>query len=131
AMKQRTISGITERGGSTEPRDVRSLSPLSPPDGRDNARVTSACTGKRALRRSSHLSVLLLSVFLLAGCRVTTEEVRGWARKASGPRKLAAVVQHDKYRPALRVDAAMALITMKPRGGRNVGLQGSEDSKGL
>jgi hypothetical protein len=65
----------------------------------------------------------------LVGCRVTTDEIQGWARKASGPRKLVAVLQHDKYAPDLRVDAALTLVTMKPRAGRNIGLQGSEDSK--
>jgi len=82
-------------------------------------------------RASSAASVLLATLLVTSGCRVDSEEIHGWARKASGPRKLVAVVQHDKYGPALRVDAALTLVTMKPRGGRNVGLQGSEDSKGL
>src|SRR5688572_26794726 len=95
----------------------------------------SAVPGTRRRRHAGRATfagaAALAGVLLLSGCRVTSEEVRGWARKASGPRKLVAVVQHDKYAPALRVDAALTLVTMKPRGGRNVGLQGAEDSKGL
>jgi len=91
-----------------------------------------AVLGKSGRPRTAALGLTALALsLLLTGCRVTSEEVRGWARKASGPRKLVAVVQHEKYGPALRADAALTLVTMKPRGGRNVGLQGSEDSKGL
>ncbi len=35
-----------------------------------------------------------------------------------GPRKLCAVLVHDKYDVALRVESALALIRMKPRSGR-------------
>lgn len=65
------------------------------------------------------------------GCRITDEDVTAWARKASGPRKLVAVLQHDKYDLKLRVQAGMTLVTMKPRGGRAVGLLGSEEFIGL
>lgn len=79
------------------------------------------------------MSVLVVSLatFALAGCRITENDVDSWARKASGPRKLIAVVQHDKYEPDLRVSAAMTLVTMKPRGGRAVGLVGSDEFTGL
>jgi hypothetical protein len=41
------------------------------------------------------------------------------------------VVTHDKYPLELRVEAAMTLVTMKPRGGRSVGLLGGDDFDGL
>ena len=65
------------------------------------------------------------------GCRISEDDVEGWARKASGPRKLVAVLQHDKYDLELRVDAGMTLVTMAPRGGRAVGLVGDDKFKGL
>src|SRR5690606_21569727 len=36
-----------------------------------------------------------------------------------------------KYPMDLRVEAAMTLVRMKPRGGRRVGIQGSDDYEGL
>lgn len=81
------------------------------------------------VRTSSFRALAIL--LCLPACRVTTDEVHGWARKATGPSKLVAVLQHDKYERPLRVEAALTLATMKPRGGRNVGLQGSEDAQGL
>jgi HEAT repeat protein len=81
--------------------------------------------------KTRSVPALLCLLGALSACRVTTDEIQGWARKASGPRKLVAVLEHDKYAPGLRVDAALTLVTMKPRAGRNIGLQGSEDSKGL
>jgi len=65
------------------------------------------------------------------GCRITDDDVSAWARKSSGPRKLVAVLQHDKYDLELRVNAAMTLVTMKPRGGRAVGLLGGDEYIGL
>lgn len=65
------------------------------------------------------------------GCRITTDDVEAWAKKKAGPRKLVAVVQHDKYDMPLRVTAGMTLVSMKPRGGRAVGLLGDEDYIGL
>ncbi|HLV21736.1 MAG TPA: hypothetical protein VKZ49_12665 [Polyangiaceae bacterium] len=57
------------------------------------------------------------------GCRTTTEDVERWANTAQGPRKLVAVLTHDKYPLELRVEAAMTLVRMKPRGGRRVGIE--------
>lgn len=65
------------------------------------------------------------------GCRITDDDVSAWAKKASGPRKLVAVLQHDKYDLDLRVKSALTLATMKPRGGRAVGLLGNEEFIGL
>ena len=65
------------------------------------------------------------------GCRTTTEDVHRWANTAQGPRKLIAVLTHQKYPADLRVEAAMTLIRMKPRGGRRIGIQGSDEQPGL
>ncbi len=74
----------------------------------------------------------MLAVFMMAtGCRVTEKDIERWATRASGPKRLVAVVQHDKYSRPLRVDAALTLITMPRRGGQPVGLQGGEQTKGL
>lgn len=67
----------------------------------------------------------------LAGCRTSDEDVHRWANTAQGPRKLVAVLVHDKYPIDLRVEAALTLIRMKPRSGRRIGIQGSDDQVGL
>jgi hypothetical protein len=68
---------------------------------------------------------------LASGCRVSDTEIQQWTQKKSGPKKLAAVLTHDKYGTELRVQAALAMATMKPRGGRSVGLLGDDQSQGL
>jgi len=65
------------------------------------------------------------------GCRTTVDDVHRWARTSQGPKRLVAVLTHDKYPMDLRVEAAMTLVRMKPRGGRRVGIQGSDDYEGL
>ena len=75
-----------------------------------------------------------LALFLAAGvvgCRTTTEDVHRWANTLQGPRKLVAVLTHHKYPMELRVEAAMTLVRMKPRGGRRVGIQGGDEYEGL
>src|SRR5690606_29639559 len=62
--------------------------------------------------------------FASVGCRITEEDVHRWGSRSQGPRKLVAVLTHAKYPTPLRVEAAMTLVRMKPRGGRPVGLQG-------
>ncbi|MCC6525376.1 MAG: hypothetical protein IT373_22175 [Polyangiaceae bacterium] len=54
---------------------------------------------------------------------MSDEDLHRWERTESGPDKLAAVLLHDKYEMRLRVEAAMSLIRMKPRKGRQVGLE--------
>src|SRR5690348_15455260 len=76
------------------------------------------------LGRSIFASVALASVLALApslsGCAVSESDVHRWESTEQGPRKLYAVVTHDKYAWPLRVEAAMSLIRMKPRGGKNL-----------
>ena len=48
-----------------------------------------------------------------------------------GPRKLVAVLTHDKYPLDLRIESALTLVNMKPRNGRRVGIQGTDEVPGL
>src|SRR6476469_687515 len=85
--------------------------------------------------RTSH-SGFLLAIALIAGmaasaCRITEDDVHRWGSREQGPRRLVAVLTHDKYPTPLRVSAAMTLVHMKPRGGRQVGLQGNDEFTGL
>ncbi len=52
----------------------------------------------------------------LAGCRVTEDDIHRWEMKQHGPEKLQAVLFYPKYDDNLRVEAAISLIRMKPRG---------------
>jgi HEAT repeat protein len=58
----------------------------------------------------------------LAGCRTTEKDVHRWANTQQGPSRLVSVVEHDKYAPDLRVEAAVTLISMRPRAGQRVGI---------
>ena len=53
-----------------------------------------------------------------SGCRVDQTDISRWETTDRGARKLCAVLVHDKYDMSLRVEAALALIRMKPRSGR-------------
>jgi hypothetical protein len=64
-------------------------------------------------------------------CRTNEDNIQHWATTVQGPKKLVAVLTHDKYPLELRVDAALALIRMKPRNGRRIGIDGSDDQPGL
>ncbi|HEY6463841.1 MAG TPA: hypothetical protein VIY73_26910, partial [Polyangiaceae bacterium] len=50
-------------------------------------------------------------------------DVHRWETTEGGPEKLYAIVTHDKYSWALREDAALSLIHMRPRSGKRVGLE--------
>lgn len=60
------------------------------------------------------------SALALSGCRVDDKDIHRWEGTAQGPKKLCAVLLHDKYDTALRVDSALAIIRMKPRSGRRL-----------
>ncbi|MGH7297101.1 MAG: hypothetical protein ACRELB_19340 [Polyangiaceae bacterium] len=59
----------------------------------------------------------------LAGCAVSDTDVHRWETTESGPEKLYAIVTHDKYSWALRDEAALSLVHMRPRNGKRVGLE--------
>lgn len=72
--------------------------------------------------RSLSYGLLLGASLALAGCRTDAGDVHRWANTQQGPRKIVAVMAHDKYPEDLRVEAAMTLVRMKPRAGRRVGI---------
>ena len=76
---------------------------------------------RRSVRRISH-SLALLASLALAGCRTDADDVHRWANTQQGPRKIVAVMSHDKYPDDLRIEAAMTLVRMQPRSGRRVGI---------
>jgi hypothetical protein len=66
-----------------------------------------------------------------SGCRTDTGNIQAWGSKSQGPRKLVAVLTHEKYPTDLRIEAALMLVSMKPRGGRRIGIQGTDEQPGL
>lgn len=76
-------------------------------------------------------AAILVAALAFSGCRTSEDDVHRWANTAQGPRKLVAVLTHDKYPLDLRVEAALTLIRMKPRSGRRIGIQGSDDQVGV
>lgn len=82
-------------------------------------------------RRLASYAVPLALLLPAVGCRTSNEDVNRWASTVQGPKKLIAVLTHDKYPIDLRVESALALIRMKPRNGRRVGIEGSDDQPGL
>jgi hypothetical protein len=98
--------------------------------GHDSTQRHSTVVGATAGRLV--VAVTVAAVLSLAtGCRVSEDDVHRWANTAQGPRKLVAVLTHDKYPMDLRIDAAETLVSMKPRGGRRIGIQGTDDQEGL
>jgi HEAT repeat protein len=83
--------------------------------------------------RTRFLGLVLLGALTVStvACRTDSDNIRAWASKSQGPRKLVAVLTHDKYSMDLRIEAALTLVSMKPRGGRRIGIQGSEEQPGL
>lgn len=51
----------------------------------------------------------LLAIFLSVACNVTSNDIETWKSTQKGPDKLAAVLLDDRYPPALRAEAAIAL----------------------
>jgi hypothetical protein len=83
------------------------------------------------LARSTLAAAMLTVALGAGGCRTNSDNIKHWATTVQGPKKLVAVLTHDKYPPELRVEAALALIRMKPRNGRRIGIDGSDDQPGL
>jgi hypothetical protein len=77
-----------------------------------------AGTCRRALA-----AVVLLSATAGVGCAVSDSDVHRWETTEGGPEKLYAIVTHDKYTWALREEAAMSLVHMRPRSGKRIGLE--------
>jgi hypothetical protein len=79
-------------------------------------------------RRVLSLAILAAAVSV-GGCRTSSNDIDRWTNTKQGPRKLVAVLIHDKYPVDLRVDSALALIRMKPRSGKRIGILGDEGDK--
>jgi hypothetical protein len=75
----------------------------------------------RLFRRTTLVAALMLSALAIS-CRTTSKDVQRWANTAQGPRKLVAVMTHEKFPLDLRVEAGMTLVGMKPRAGRRIGI---------
>lgn len=75
-------------------------------------------------RRSSAAALAFAMGFsvLTSACRVNEDDIHRWEGTAHGPEKLKAVLLHDKYDTALRVESALSLIRMKARQGRRIGI---------
>lgn len=73
--------------------------------------------------RRALAAVAFLSVAAGVGCAVSESDVRRWETTEGGPEKLYAIVTHDKYSWALREDATLSLVHMRPRNGKRVGLE--------
>lgn len=87
---------------------------------------------RTGLRSSRLLSALLIGGACLAGagavgCRTTESDVHRWGETLNGPKRLEAVIRHDKYSDQLRTEAAMTLIRMRPRNGKRIGIEGGDD----
>ncbi|HRG95542.1 MAG TPA: hypothetical protein PLR99_04775 [Polyangiaceae bacterium] len=91
----------------------------------DTMRKTSSLTVTRARWATRTLAggalVALVAGASLTGCAVSETDVKRWEGTERGPHKLVAVMSHQKYRPELRVEAALTLVRMRPRGGKKVG----------
>ncbi len=88
-------------------------------------RLLGSTTGCRRLLWSSVLWAAsgLLIPSLSAGCAVSDTDVHRWETTEAGPEKLYSIVIHDKYSWALREEAALSLVRMRPRNGKRVGLE--------
>jgi hypothetical protein len=73
--------------------------------------------------QGSRWAALWLAAALSTGCAVNDSDLVRWETTLGGPKRLSAVVLHDKYPHALRVQAAMSLVHMKPRKGKHVGIE--------
>lgn len=75
-------------------------------------------------KRTSACALVLASSLgaFSSGCAVSESDVHRWEQTERGPYKLVAVITHDKYSWQLRIDSALALIHMAPRGGRRLGI---------
>jgi len=98
--------------------------------GHDSTQRRKKLVGTTASRSVAAITVATV-LTLGQGCRTSDDDVHRWANTAQGPRKLVAVLTHDKYPIDLRIEAAETLVSMKPRGGRRIGIQGTDEQEGL
>lgn len=65
------------------------------------------------MRPDRNLSLIALIVVVLAGCKVTGEDVEEWKGTVKGPGKIVAVILSENYPMELRTEAALALVEME------------------
>ena len=53
-----------------------------------------------------------VAALLLAGCKVSSDDVQQWKDTVKGPTRLAAVIGSGRYSPELRIEAALAMVEM-------------------
>ncbi len=97
------------------------------PSGTNDGMRKNGTVGRlQAWRFASPLAAAVLATCALgalASCRVDEENIHRWEGTQNGPTRLKAVLLAPKYETPLRVEAALSLIRMKPRGGRTVGIE--------
>src|SRR3954468_424995 len=98
--------------------------------GHDSTQRQKALEGATAGRFVAAITVAAV-LTLGQGCRTSEDDVHRWANTAQGPRKLVAVLTHHQYTMDLRIEAAETLVSMKPRAGRRIGIQGTDEQEGL
>jgi hypothetical protein len=86
---------------------------------------------RRRLGKWLLVSAFTTGIPALAGCRVSDGDVQRWGSTEHGPDKLVAVVSHEKYEWPLRVEAGLALLRMKPRNGRRIGVSRLVDAMAM
>ena len=59
------------------------------------------------------LTLAFVALALVAGCKVTGDDVEHWKGTVKGPGKIVAVILADKYPMELRTHAALALVQME------------------
>lgn len=85
--------------------------------------ITSPPRTRNAAPRFATLVLVSLMATMALGCAVNQDDLRRWETTLEGPKRLSAVVLHDKYADNLRVEAALSLIRMKLRKGQRVGIE--------
>ena len=71
--------------------------------------------GAKRGRAWAMLLTLMTLGTVLAGCKVTNEDVQYWKGTVKGPRKIVAVLKATRYPIELRTQAALALVEMERR----------------
>jgi len=113
-----SVDRVTRRAPSPRGRE------RSPSEGPEASRGHPRSFPARPARAASVVALCVATALGVgaAGCRVNEDDIHRWESTAHGPDKLRAVLYHDKYDSALRVEAAISLIRMKPRAGRRIGI---------
>lgn len=117
---------MTHLGVTIGPPFSLGASSIGRPPGAERIRAKVMMTSTARRGRLGTIAVLcgsLVTAAFLGGCRVDDDDIRRWETTLHGPEKLESVLEHSKYDTALRVEASLALVRMKPRSGKSVGIQ--------